>query len=106
MNEAKRQEILARYRAHARRFDEAATDPGSHVDVPATPIAPYGEPPTARQVEVLQLIADGLSNHEIARQLVISEETVKTHVRHLLAKLGANSRAHAVGVGLRTGLVT
>jgi DNA-binding NarL/FixJ family response regulator len=54
---------------------------------------------------VLQLVADGLVNREIGERLFLSEETVKSHVRHLLAKLQARSRAHAVAVGFRRGLI-
>ncbi len=54
---------------------------------------------------MLQLLADGLSNLEIARTLLITQETAKTHVRHLLGKLGASSRAHAVAVGFRHNLL-
>ena len=55
---------------------------------------------------MLQLICDGLVNREIGNRLFLSEETVKSHVRHLLAKLQARSRAHAVAVGFRRGLIT
>ena len=58
-----------------------------------------------REIEVLQLVADGLVNREIGQRLFLSEETVKSHVRHLLAKLQARSRAHAVSVGFRRGLI-
>ena len=51
---------------------------------------------SGREVEVLRLLARGESNRGVAARLYISEHTVKTHVRHLLAKLGARSRAHAV----------
>jgi DNA-binding NarL/FixJ family response regulator len=47
----------------------------------------------------------GLVNREIGQRLFLSEETVKSHVRHLLAKLQARSRAHAVSVGFRRGLI-
>ena len=60
---------------------------------------------TRREIEVLQLVADGLVNREIGQRLFLSEETVKSHVRHLLAKLQARSRAHAVAVGYRRGLI-
>src|ERR1035437_9958699 len=58
-----------------------------------------------REVEVLQLICDGLVNREIGQKLFLSEETVKSHVRHILAKLQARSRAHAVAVGFRRGII-
>ena len=63
------------------------------------------EEPTPRELEVLQLISEGLVNREIGNRLFLSEETVKSHVRHLLAKLQARSRAHAVAVGFRRGLI-
>jgi PAS domain S-box-containing protein len=60
---------------------------------------------TQREVEILQLVAEGLENEEISKQLYISTETVKSHVRRLLAKLGARSRTHAVSLGFRRGLI-
>ena len=60
---------------------------------------------TRRELEVLQMLAAGLSNKEIAARLNISEHTVKFHVASILGKLGAASRTEAVSLGIRRGLV-
>jgi len=60
---------------------------------------------TMREIEVLRLIADGNANKVIAAQLSITEETVKSHVTNILAKLGANDRTHAVKIGLKRGII-
>jgi DNA-binding NarL/FixJ family response regulator len=60
---------------------------------------------TARENEVLTLLAEGLSNREIAARLHISEHTIKFHIRSILGKLGASSRTEAVTRGLRSGLI-
>ena len=65
----------------------------------------FVEPLTARESEVLQLIVQGLSNAEIAAELTVSTETVKTHVRHIYSKCGAQDRAHAVIAAYESGLV-
>jgi DNA-binding NarL/FixJ family response regulator len=108
---AERKEILSRYRDHSRRFEAAAARRNTSRSGAA--VIPFNLPalreleqePTAREIEVLQLVADGLVNREIGQRLFLSEETVKSHVRHLLAKLQARSRAHAVAVGYRRGLI-
>jgi DNA-binding NarL/FixJ family response regulator len=60
---------------------------------------------TAREVDVLRLIAGGNANKEIASQLSITEETVKGYVKNILAKLGAKDRTHAVTIGLKRGVI-
>ena len=60
---------------------------------------------TARETQVLSLIAAGNSNKLIAAQLQINEETAKTHIKSILAKLDAKDRTHAVTVGLRRGII-
>jgi DNA-binding NarL/FixJ family response regulator len=105
---AERKEILNRYTEHSRRFEEVAArrKTGSAEVIPFTgPLRELEQEPTMREVEVLQLISDGLVNREIGQRLFLSEETVKSHVRHLLAKLQARSRAHAVAVGFRRGII-
>ncbi len=64
------------------------------------------EPLAGREKDMLKLLAQGKSNKEIARHLHIVEDTVKTHVRHILAKLGAQSRTQAVLAAQRLGLVS
>jgi DNA-binding CsgD family transcriptional regulator len=68
-----------------------------------TPLPTPG-PLTHREMEVLQLIADGLTTKRIAARLCLSVETVKSHLGAIYAKLGADSRAHAVAIGFRQGL--
>jgi two-component system, NarL family, response regulator YdfI len=85
----------------------------AHVNNNVFPSAPvrsqaldeFAEPLTPRESEVLQMLASGLGNKEIAAKLAISEHTVKFHVASILGKLGAASRTEAVSLGIRRGLV-
>ena len=63
------------------------------------------EPLTERELNILNLVADGLSNPEIARRLGISRNTVKFHVSSIISKLGATSRTDAVTIGVKRGLI-
>jgi DNA-binding NarL/FixJ family response regulator len=73
----------------------------------AAPVPASAEPSnlTARELEVLRMMAEGAANKTIAFQLAISEHTVKFHVASILAKLGAGTRTEAAAIGLRKGLV-
>ncbi len=108
MDAAQRDEILSRYRRHAERFERVASRRSPVAEVIQLPprASAFEQAPTAREIEVLQLVSEGLANREIGDRLFLSEETVKSHVRHILAKLQARSRAHAVAVGFRRGLLT
>src|SRR5258707_10657895 len=108
MDAAERKEIMNRYANHSARFEEVAqrrNGAGAEVIPFQGPLRELEQEPTMREIEVLQLICDGLVNREIGVRLFLSEETVKSHVRHILAKLQARSRAHAVVVRLRRGII-
>jgi DNA-binding NarL/FixJ family response regulator len=105
-----RNEILSRYSDHARRLEAAAATRLSihttEVIASAAPSHKLEQEPTPRETQILQLISEGLVDREIGKALFLSEETVKSHVRHLLAKLHARSRAHAVAIGYRRGILS
>ena len=71
----------------------------------SAPVGELLEPLTKREREVLQMLAAGLANKEIAARLAISDHTVKFHVASILGKFGASTRTEAVSVGIRRGLV-
>ncbi len=83
---------------------EAAADSGQFID-PAARQKANRAMLTRRQRETLQLLANGLSTEEVAGRLELSAETVRTHTKALLARLGARDRAHAVAIALRTGQI-
>lgn len=83
---------------------EAASEQEPFID-PAAANAPVTIGVTRRQRQVLQLFADGLSTEDVARRLGLSEETVRTHAKASLARLGARDRTHAVAIALRGSLI-
>ena len=88
--------------------DALAPAPGSRARrevMPAPVAADPAQPLTAREIEVLGMLAEGLGNKAIAARLGISTHTAKFHVASILAKLGAGSRTEAVTMGMRRGLV-
>ncbi|WP_155370283.1 response regulator [Catellatospora vulcania] len=85
-----------------RRLIEANTGPGRAAGGPSPDLAVL----TSRELDVLRLVARGLSNTEIAGELHLSEATVKTHLNRLMSKLSLSSRAQAVVIAYETGLVT
>jgi DNA-binding NarL/FixJ family response regulator len=89
-------EFVARARGLARR-----TEAYDHLKAPAVRAGL-----TARELEVLQLLADGLDQDSIARRLVVSPRTVGKHIEHILSKLPARSRAEAVAIAYQRGLHT
>ena len=82
---------------------ETFVDPGLMAEV----VSARGQPDilTPREREILQLLADGMSNVDVAQKLFISQETVKSHVRHILAKLEADTRTQAVAIALREAMI-
>ena len=99
----------------AGEFDSLAAARASEVDSDAILVAPdtvdpgeegFEEPLTSREVQVLELLAEGLPNKAIAGRLTISDQTVKFHVSSISGKLGAKNRTDAVRLAVRRGLIT
>ena len=99
----------------AGEFDSLAAARASELDSDAMLVAPdsidadeegFDEPLTAREVQVLELLAEGLPNKAIAARLGISDQTVKFHVSSISGKLGARNRTDAVRRAARRGLIT
>src|SRR3954465_10209476 len=95
-----RKELLDTIRAVHAGHKRVSSEVAVEIAEPAT-----DEALTPREVEVLQWLARGNANKAIAAQLSLTEETVKSHVRNILAKLGANDRTHAVAIPLKRGII-
>lgn len=96
------QAIRAAHAGRATLSPEAAQALVNAANQPPVP----GHDLTRREGEVLVLMVEGLNNTQIAGRLVVSTSTIKTHVSHILSKLGVASRSEAVALALRSGLVT
>jgi DNA-binding NarL/FixJ family response regulator len=83
----------------------ASTSQGMVGDPPEGPSEKYRASVTVREMEVLRLVADGLTNPQISRGLSISLSTVNHHIHNILDKLGAKTRTEAVAIAVREGLV-
>ncbi|MEU5256546.1 response regulator transcription factor [Streptomyces longwoodensis] len=106
LKDAPREELFTAVRAAAEGRTVLSPAVASRlVSAVRAPRSPGNEPLSAREREVLALVAKGTSNKEIARELFISEATVKTHLTHLYAKLGVNDRAAAVAVAYDRGIL-
>ncbi|MGX1914529.1 response regulator [Streptomyces phaeochromogenes] len=106
LKDAPRDELFTAVRAAAQGRTVLSPAVASRlVSAVRTPRAPGNEPLSAREREVLALVAKGTSNREIARELFISEATVKTHLTHLYTKLGVGDRAAAVATGYERGIL-
>ena len=104
LKDAPREELFRAVEAAAR--GQAMLSPAIATRLVGQLRQPASEPLSQREREVLELIARGSSNREAARQLFISEATVKTHLLHVYAKLGVNDRAAAVATAIYRGYLT
>jgi DNA-binding NarL/FixJ family response regulator len=92
-------ELLVRVRRSLTRRSQPTGRPSSHVPTPLDEL-------TSRELEVLGLLTEGLSQGEVATRLVVSPRTVGTHIQHILTKLDVHSRAQAVALALRSGFAS
>ena len=104
LKDALREELFRAVEAAAQ--GQAALSPAVATRLMGQIRQPASEPLSQRELEVLELIAQGATNRDAARQLFISEATVKTHLLHLYAKLGVNDRAAAVAIAFSRGYLT
>jgi len=91
-------ELLARVKRSLRRVSPAVANANRNSNGSETGLSP-------REHQILTLLAEGRTQPQIAAELVISSKTVGTHIQHVLSKLGVNTRAQAVSVAFRRGLV-
>jgi DNA-binding NarL/FixJ family response regulator len=103
LKDAPRAELLRAVRSAA--TGEAVLSPAVATRLMGQVREPAEEPLSARELEVLKLVARGATNRDAAARLFISEATVKTHLLHIYAKLGVNDRAAAVAEGYERGLL-
>jgi DNA-binding NarL/FixJ family response regulator len=103
LKDTPREELFRAVRAAAR--GEPVLAPGVAARLMGRLRAPQPEKPTDRELEVLRLVARGLTNRAIARELFLSEATVKTHLVHIFGKLGVDDRTAAVTAALDQGLI-
>jgi DNA-binding NarL/FixJ family response regulator len=104
LKDAPREELFRAVEAAAR--GQAVLSPAVATRLMGQLRQPASEPLSQRELDVLQLIAQGSTNREAANQLFISEATVKTHLLHVYAKLGVNDRAAAVATAFSRGYLT
>ncbi len=102
LKDARREDLFNAVRLAAR--GESVLSPGVASRVLGRMRAPAEEALSVREIEVLGAVACGLSNREVARELHVSEATVKTHLLHVFAKLGVDDRTAAVTVALERGI--
>jgi len=103
LKDAPREELFRAIHATAR--GESVLSPAVAARLMRHAGAPLGLTPTERELDVLRLVAQGLTNRAIARRLHVSEATVKTHLVHAFGKLGVDDRTAAVTVALERGLL-
>ena len=107
LKDSEEHELIAAIQVAAAEYGSAtaSTSQGVVRDPPEGPTEKYRPSVTAREMEVLRLVADGLTNPQISRRLSISLSTVNHHIHNILDKLGAKTRTEAVAIAVREGLV-
>jgi DNA-binding NarL/FixJ family response regulator len=103
LKDAPRDELIRAVRAAA--AGESVLSPAVATRLVGQVRSPADAPLSERELDVLRLVARGTTNREAAKQLFVSEATVKTHLLHIYAKLGVNDRAAAVAAAYETGLL-